>query len=87
MADEAVKRPSGPLDDTIPATTGRRGQRGNVTQFAVSPSGLRILQGVSPARLVELPEPGSDFGVWLDEQTNAVEADGNLRWPWHQPAP
>jgi hypothetical protein len=29
-----------------------------------------------------LPEPGSDFPAWLDEQTNGIEVDRRVLWPW-----
>ena len=61
-------------------------------QISLSPDGRRIVQAVGGRLAVwQLPQPGTDYGAWLDEITNASirsgasAADGNLAWPWQQP--
>jgi hypothetical protein len=51
---------------------------------AVSPSSRQIAQGThSGLMLWTLPTTSADFGVWLDEQTNATKiGDEVLAWPW-----
>jgi hypothetical protein len=52
-------------------------------RFAASPTGSRLYQVLGfEAVLWSLPEPGSDFGAWLDELTNATDVDRHVRWPW-----
>ncbi|NVB77719.1 MAG: serine/threonine protein kinase [Kofleriaceae bacterium] len=57
----------------------------------LSPDGRRLAQSVGGRLAVfQLPQPGSDYGTWLDELTNASlrsgtgAADGTLAWPWQQ---
>jgi hypothetical protein len=58
-------------------------------QYAVSPDGRRVVQALGADSLAawELPRPGGDFPAWLDELTNATEAEGILSWPWQQRGP
>lgn len=60
--------------------------------IGLSPDGRRLVQSVGGRLAVfQLPRPGSDYGTWLDELTNASirpgtggAADGTLAWPWQQ---
>jgi hypothetical protein len=54
------------------------------TRFlSIAPSGRRIYQAIGHQAVVwTLPEPGSDFPAWLDEQTNGIEVDRRVLWPW-----
>jgi hypothetical protein len=57
-------------------------------QYAVSPDGHRLLQATGAGvEQWELPQPGADWSAWLDELTNATEADGILTWPWQTRGP
>jgi WD40 repeat protein len=52
--------------------------------FDISPTGHRIVQGSLSALMIwQLPRPGTDYGAWLDELTNAsIDRDGVFVWPW-----
>lgn len=54
--------------------------------IAISPSGRRVYQNIGHVGVLwTIPEPGADFRGWLEEQTNAVEVDRNVRWSWQVP--
>jgi serine/threonine protein kinase len=49
----------------------------------VSPDGQRIVQNLgAQVGIWKIAQPGSDFGAWLAELTNATEDEGHVRWPW-----
>ncbi len=56
--------------------------------FSISPNSLRVLQASGSSLVVwTLPQPGTDFAAWLDEQTNASKDPNDiLVWPWQRPA-
>lgn len=59
-----------------------------LSDIVVSPDGHRVVQATGGGfALWDLPQPGADFGAWLDELTNATEDDGILSWPWQSHGP
>jgi WD40 repeat protein len=51
--------------------------------LGLAPNARRVLQTGGGSLIVwELPQAGSDFAAWLDDQTNAIVRDDLLTWPW-----
>ena len=49
----------------------------------LAPNARRVLQTMTRSLIVwDLPQTGTDFAAWLDEQTNAEVRDDLLAWPW-----
>lgn len=58
------------------------------TGVSVSPDGQRIAATYGgDLAVTALPPVGRDYGLWLDELTNAKLVDDQLQWPWKHQTP